>query len=180
MLVTVGRRQGAPATPAWFSDTVELWARTWGRNATTRWEPAMGCFVTFFSRRPTDPVLQAVQEGRRDDEGEPHYWHEWKEGVRQHPLSGKMVGGWVATDIEQLGESGVRERLDRGNLWSGRGEHASLEAVAEAQEAANRRTMEAKRAMLRDATRDPLRATIRHAKGLPTVSVPEQITSTQE
>jgi hypothetical protein len=160
-----GRQIGRPAPPAWFSDTVELWAREWGRHATTTWEPAVGCFVTRFSRRAHDPVLQAVQAGHRQDDGEPYYWHEWSSKPVKLTPFGNMVPGYVAADLDQLGASGVRERLDRANLWGGRGEYRSLGDLADQVTAANEKQADAKRAQLKDGLRDPLRSTIRRARG---------------
>lgn len=167
-LIAPARRHGTPSAPAWFTDAVELWARQWGRHATTRWEPRVGCYVTRFARRPDDPVMALVRDGRKaeEDAGEPFYWHEWKEGVRPHPLVGKekMVGGFVALDPESLGESGVRERLDRANLW-GRGEFASLDGLADSATAHNDRLMDERRKQVRDAIAGPLEDSMRRARG---------------
>jgi hypothetical protein len=138
----------------------------------------VNCYVTFFSRRSSDPAMRAVQESRQRNKGEPFYWHEWKEGVRPHPILGKakMIGGFVPSDIEQMGETGVVARLDKGNMWSGRGEFSSLEEAAAAQQAANDKKVDDQRKKLRDGLEGPLRATIRHARGLPQVSVPDNLT----
>jgi hypothetical protein len=164
-------------TPPWFFDTVELWARRWGRHATTRWEPAVGCFVSHLTRRSNDPALKDVREGRAPESGEPIYWHEWKERARRHPISGRMVGGFVPMDIEQMGETGVTTFLDKSNMWSGRGEFKSFADAGAAQEAANQKMQDRRQKELRGALAGPLRATLRHAKGLATVSVPDTIRS---
>ena len=177
-----GRRVDRPVPAVWFADAVEKWARNWGRSAVTRWEPRMGCFVSHFSRRDSDPVLAAVQEGRRAEADEPFYWHEWKEGpVRPHPFFGasQMVPGFVALDVEQMGETGVLTMLEKGNTWSGRGEFTSIGQAADASIAANDQQMEAQRKKLRDGLEGPLKATIRHARGDAQVSVPDNITSTE-
>ena len=164
ILNSLGRQVDRPVPPHWFVDTVELWAREWGRHASTRWEPAVGCYVTFFSRAPNDPVLAAVQAGKAVDEGEPFYWHDWsKKPVRRTPF-GTLVPGYIPADIEGMGESGVRERLDRANMWSGRGDYRSLDDLADKVVASNEQLMESKRSQLKDGLRDPLRATIRKAK----------------
>lgn len=164
MKVRVSPITGQPEAPAWFVDEVELWAREWGRHATTRWEPKLNCFVSYLSRQPDDPVLELVQQGKRADEGEPFYWHEWSnKPVKRSPF-GKMVPGYVSLDPEDLGVSGVRERLDRANLW-GRGEYDSLDDLADKVTEANEKTTESKRAQLKDGLRDPLRTTIRRARG---------------
>lgn len=172
-----GRQVARPIPPVWFADAVELWARSWGRSANTRWEGAVGCFVSHLSRRESDPVLASVQSGKRAEASEPFYWHEWKQGVRPHPILGPsvMVSGYVPLDIEQLGESGVMERLNKSNMW-GRGDYRNLDEAADAVTSANDRRMEAQRRKLRDGLEGPLRATIRHARGLATVSVPDQLT----
>ena len=102
------------------------------------------------------------------DDGEPFYWHEWKNApIRPHPILGreKMMPGFVPVDLDQLGSAGVRERLDRSNLWSGRGEHASLDTLADTVIANNDRRMEDRRKQLGDGLRDPLRSIRNHARG---------------
>lgn len=150
-----GRQVARPVPPAWFADLVEGMARTWGRHATTRWEEAVQCFVTYFSRRSTDPVLQRVQEGRAEDSGEPFYWHEFRREARPHPFDpARRVGAFVAVDVEQLGESGVRAWLDRANLWSGRGEHRDLEAAADGVIARNEKRDRDNDALIEGASRE--------------------------
>lgn len=166
-LVPFKAQSDVPIAPAWFADTVELWARRWGRHATTRWERKVGCFVTFFSRRDADPVMAAVQSQERKNEGEPMYWHQWSQKpVRPHPMiPDVMMPGFIPLDIEQLGESGVLERLDKANLWSGRGEYASLDEAANDVVARNDRLAKSLRNTLGDGITAPLEATLRHAHG---------------
>lgn len=178
MTILLGRRVvGPPAPPAWFSDTCELWARSHGRHAKTTWDPPVGCFVTRLSRMSHDPVLALVQSGKAEDVGAPIYWHEWKEGVRKHPMTGQMVGGWVPMDIEQLGESGVRTHLDRIATWTGRAEFKSVDHAADSTVAANERKMQDQKAKLRDGLKEPFRAAWKKGHGEATVNVPDQITS---
>lgn len=171
--VGIGREE-RPVPPVWFQDTIELWARRWGRHANTEW--GLNCFVTHFSRRPNDPTLAQVQSGARQNVDEPYYWHEWKEEpVRRHPITGRMIPGFVALRPEDLGESGVLERLDKSNMWSGTGEFSSLEEIASSHEAENQKKMDDQKTKLAGALEEPLKAAHRHARGLATVDVPANI-----
>lgn len=170
-----GRQHAIPVAPAWFSDAVERYARESGRNSVTRWESAVGCFVSHLSRRTDDPVLGK----NRADDGEPVYWHEFKKGARPHPIlgvAGGMVPGWVPLDIEQMGVDGVLNKLRRENTWSGRGEFSSHEAAVDAVEARNAAVERDKRRNLRGAIEGPLKATLRRARGHAQSSVPDNIT----
>lgn len=167
---------GPPAPPAWFSDAVEKWARGWGRHATTRWEPRVGCYVSHLSRMASDPVLAR----HPDNEGEPIYWHEFKPGIRPHPVLGtaRMIGGFKPMDIEQMGESGVLEYLNKHNAWSGTGEFASLDAAADAVVAANDKRVQEQQQKLREVTSELLKDAMRKARGHAQASVPDNISST--
>lgn len=170
ILDAYGRQIARPIPPAWFADVVETWAREWGRHASTQWE--RNCFVTRFSRKADDPVMRGVQEGRWQEEGEPFYWHEFKRDAQRHPFDpSKRVGGYVALDIEQMGVEGVKRRLDLANLWSGRGEHASLDALADSVVAANERRDRANDAYVEGAARERANRMYRTVTGNPQVPV---------
>lgn len=165
ILNRLGHQIGRPVAPQWFVDAVEVWAREWGRHARTTWDIPVHCFVTRFQRRFGDPVLEAVMEGRVKDEGEPFYWHRWSNEPLKKSAFGVMRPGWVPMDIEAMGTTGVRQALNQANLWGGRGEYTSFEDLADKVTASNDNLTEAKRAQLKDGLRDPLRSTIRKAKG---------------
>lgn len=176
-IILARRRTGPPMTPVWFADTIEMWARAHGRHAKTTWDPPVGCFVTRLSRMSHDPVLALVKSGKKEDVGVPIYWHEWKEGVRRHPVTGQVVGGFVPMDIEQMGESGVRTYLDKVATWTGRAEFKSVDDAVDASVKANDMKVQYQRENLRDRLAGPLKAARKKARGEPTVNVPEQITS---
>lgn len=174
-----GRRHAVPVPPPWFTDAVELYAREWGRRSVTRWEPAVGCFVSYLSRKDDDPALAAVQQQARADDGEPIYWHEWTNGpVRPHPILGpsKMVPGYLPADIEQLGIDGVLRKLRSENTWSGVGMFRSHDESIEAILAKHHARDQQHKQTLRDGLSGPLKATLRHNKGHALGVVPDNIT----
>lgn len=171
-----GRQVARPIPPAWFADAVELWARKSGRSSSTRWEPKVSCFVSFFSRRADDPVMRAVQEGKAANEGEPFYWHEFKKDARPSPfVPGKRIGGHVPLDIEQLGVNGVTARLEKVDIHSGRGEFASLDALTDAVIAKNERREKEQEDLVGAAARERASHLYRKVTGNPQVSVTANI-----
>lgn len=155
---------GHPVAPAEVADAVTLWFRQWGRRAHMEWAAPLGCFVIKATRRPDDPVMRMWQEGRVAEEPmEVIYLHE------PNPRG----PGYLAIDPGMLGAGGIREWLDRANLWSGRGEHASIQSSADAVDAANDRHQEA--VMSGERGRELAWLTRRKILDLPMVSVPRDI-----
>ncbi|HWV58689.1 MAG TPA: hypothetical protein VNZ57_14630 [Longimicrobiales bacterium] len=98
------------------------WGREHGREAWIEWHPILDCPVIHFRRRDSDPMLREHQEGRAPETTESVmlHWYD-KEARRFRPL-----------DLGQMGAGGIREMLDRANLWSGRGEYRDMQAAIEA------------------------------------------------
>lgn len=132
-----GARFEAPRAPAEIAEAVELFARNSGRTGSIKF--ATGPFgpniwLVQLSLRPNDERMRLYQEGRA---AEPPVETVWLQ--ERNPLEGKPTGRFLpngqlerhgpyrALDIYQMGASGVREFLERGNTESGRGEHRSLE-----------------------------------------------------
>lgn len=156
--------------PVEVQDEVELWARDQGRHARIVWLPQMGCACVEIDLRPGDPRLGAWQEGRLK--------HEPKERVYLHRYD-KAKRCWVGVPStpSELTPDHVRGWLDRGNLWSGRGEHRARN-IHEACVAADERNEEHRKAIRREVeanTRDRARDRRRQALGLPLVAVPDKV-----
>lgn len=143
MILTAGE---APSAPPEVAEAVELYAREGGRTGSVRYVPyPVNAWEARFSLKPNDPAMRAWQEGRA---AEPPM--ETVLFVEPNPDNGKrksfvsngrriayVDGPFRAIDIRQLGPSGVRNFLQKGNTWSGRGEFASQEAAVDAAKASN-------------------------------------------
>lgn len=106
---------GLPKAPHELADEVELWARQYDRHARLHFIPVGGwfCRVTL---RSSDPRMRAYQEGMvPDPPGEDIWFHE-PDGE----------GGFTCLDIREMGASGIKAFLEKGNTWSGRGQYDSI------------------------------------------------------
>lgn len=112
------QRFDPPACPAEIRDEVEKYAREWGRTGKVQWAPVSGWFAEF-SLKPDDPRMVSYQAGLAAEPEKERVWFH-----RQKPSRG--LPEYEPLDIVQMGAAGVREFLDRGNLWSGRGEFRDM------------------------------------------------------
>jgi hypothetical protein len=161
-----GRHITRLAPPAEVADAVEGWARAWGRHGRLEWHALLQCWCIHFTRRESDPMRRLVQEGR-SDRGE-------TESVMLHEPAGPGQG-YRAVDIAALGAGGMVDLLNRRNLWSGRGEHASLQDAIDAALAADERRNEARLDEAYESGRERGARARRTALRLPLVSVPRDI-----
>lgn len=113
--------------PAEYAEAVEAWARDHGGHAKLKWMRApMNCWAVILSYRPGDPRLKSSKDG------EPvllhDYWtaEQWAKRAparaRRHPRTNAIMAGSYAYELDELGVEGIRQRLDRGNMLSGRGQ----------------------------------------------------------
>jgi hypothetical protein len=100
-----------------FADAVEIWCREHGRHGTMVWNPVLRCPDIRMDLKPDDPRLEGWQNGRLK--------HKPYEHVYLHHQT-EIGGPLVAIDLYELGIEGLKERLDRGNLMSGRGEYDNI------------------------------------------------------
>lgn len=160
-----GNSRGIPVE---VQDEVELWAREQGRHGRITWSPVTNCAVVQLSLKPDDPRMRAYQEGRLK--------HEPKENVFLHRWEG---GRWVAVPPTpaELTPDFVRRWLDRGNMWSGRGESeaANLYDACLKADRRERELYEKARAKIRENTELRSRERRRQVLDLPLVSVPQQV-----
>lgn len=165
-IVTVGESRGVEAAPVWAQDAVMRWAREHGcAPGTLRWNPLMQCWEIHLALKEDDPRLKAWQSGTAPEKPtEVVFLHVRKERQGKRP---RMVG----LSLEDLGERGLREILDRGNLLSGRGEFKSLmesvRAAAEQREALREKRYRDAEQVARDNSREKRRS----ALGIPALPV---------
>lgn len=115
-IITMGGRSELPTAPYEIQEEVEKYARESGRTAKLHYIPNVG-WMARFSLRPNDKRMVLWQEGRAPEPPtEDVFFH------RPHP---EKRGEFIPMDIRQMGASGVRRFLERGNMWSGRGVHNS-------------------------------------------------------
>ena len=114
------RRAECTVVPVEIADAVELWARGCGRHAT----------ITYIT--VVDPPIAQVRITLRPDDGRLDAWR--KGLVDEEPIEAIELVEWdekhtryVPLNLTELGASGVTALLERGNLWSGRGEFDSLQ-----------------------------------------------------
>jgi hypothetical protein len=117
----------SPRPPVEIADEVELYARQSDRHATLHFIPLVtlgnrviaGTWMARFTLRSDDKRILLYQEGKIDEPPTEDVWF--------HVADPESPNGFRPLDILQMGVTGVREFLDRGNLLSGRGEFTSLE-----------------------------------------------------
>ncbi len=114
-----------PTAPHELQEAVELWARESGRHAKLHWSPGGTWFVRLTLRADDKRMLLYRQGFSEAPPGEDVWFHipNPREGQR---IGGVLQGPYIPLDIHHLGVSGVREFLEKGNTWSGRGEYLSL------------------------------------------------------
>jgi len=149
-----GREHTRPV-PVAFADAVEKWARAHGGHAKLKWLQApMNCWAVILEYRVGDPRKASA------DDGEPVLLHEFwtaeqwaaraPERARRHPADNRIMPGYYAYELDDLGVEGVIARLDQGNILSGRGEFDSLEGAAAKARADNEKVQERRRESGRD------------------------------
>ena len=180
-----------PTAPAEIADEVELWARESGRHATLRFVPILffngriiaGTWKVCISLRPDDPALQMYQQGRVSEPPTEDVWlHE------PNPKAGQPLAGfhglreppYIGYNLTDLGASGVRQFLEKGNTWSGRGIFRSLmDQLRQVRE--KNATARAKfRQDQKEANRDELMARRRQVHRIPFLRVGVDLSSQAE
>jgi hypothetical protein len=118
-----GGQVDLPVAPVEISDEVEMYARDHGRHATVEFvpmrfrglTPIAGTWRVRLTLRANDKQRLPYQLGQVADEPKEDVWlHERLEN-----------GTYRSFDIHQMGASGVRRFLEKGNMWSGRGQFDS-------------------------------------------------------
>jgi hypothetical protein len=165
------RRNGLPVPPVEIADEVEAWARLSGRHATLHFIPtaflrgrvASGTWVVRLTLKPGDKRLLLYREGKVAEPPTEDVW--------LHEPDASHHTGYRPFDILQLGASGVRTFLEKGDTWSGRGEFRSLEEQLKKVNEDNAQAREKNRTDAREGARDEARDKRRQVLGIPLVGV---------
>lgn len=167
-LVSFNAVRSKDHVPWEISDEVELWAREHGRHGRCVWNPVLRCAEIQLELKADDPRMKGWQEGRlKTKPVESIYLH--RQEVRGGPF--------VAVDLNELGASGVRAWLDRGNMWSGTGEYPNLHTACMAADRHNLELEEKMKAEAVENARLRARDNKRQIFDLPLVHVPADLES---
>lgn len=155
-----------PQAPPEIQDEVELWARKSGRHAKLHFMPVGGWFA-IVSLHSHDPRMRSYQEGMAPEPpGEEIWFHRTMPG---------RPGDFEGMDILQMGPSGVRAFLERGDTWSGRGEYTSIEDAAKKAEEHNQELKAKNRAFQKEESRHEQRDKRRQRFKIPFLRVLKNI-----
>jgi hypothetical protein len=111
------RSRGVPTIPFDVAEEVELFARQWGRHARMEWSVHLNAPVIHFSMPKDSKLWKMWQEGELDREPT-----ESVPLIERDPNTGRIG----PINLADYGASGVRELLEKSNVWSGRGKHKNL------------------------------------------------------
>lgn len=158
-LIRRPQRTELPRCPWDIQEVVELWARESDRHAKVFFVPNAG-WMARISLKSDDERMISFQQGLAEEPPTEDIWfHE--------PVQGGRPGDYEPLDILQMGASGVREFLERGNTWSGRGEYRSLEEQLQQVRAGNLAAKESFRAKKKEDSRKRQMAKRRNRLGIP-------------
>lgn len=159
-VITFGRRSAAPDAPYDIADECEQWARQSGRTGTLHFVPTLmhgdrivsGTWMLRLSLRPNDKRMQLYQQGMAPEPPTENVWFH-RSPTADEISKGAKPDALIPLDIQQMGASGVREFLERGDTWSGRGQYASIQDEMRKKDAANEAAQERQVESLRDRAR---------------------------
>ena len=172
-------RQELPKAPVEIQDAVELYARqSRGGHGVIHFVPSAmpfkqngrticyGTWMIRFTLRPEDKRLQLVKTGKASAE-------EVTEDVWLRDATGTPF------DIHQLGVGGVLSHLEKGNMWSGRGEFSSLTEQLQKVRQQNEAAQEKHRADQKDAAKATARDKRRSLLKIPFLTVNADLKGSQ-
>jgi hypothetical protein len=151
-------KQELPRAPVEIADAVEMYAREHDRHATLEFIPtwidrgrvAAGAWVARFTLRNSDKRMQLYQQGLAPKPPTEDVWFHVR---NPKAATNPKEPDYFPLDIHQLGVSGIRQFLQRGDTWSGRGEFRSLEEQARLAMQSNTEMRERFRAEQKEASR---------------------------
>jgi hypothetical protein len=114
-----------PTPPPAIAEEVEMFARKSGRTGKLVCTPSG--WMARFSLRCNDPAMILFQQGMAPEPPTEDVFFAVR-NPKAWATDGSATPGvqqMIPLDIEQMGPSGVREFLERGDTWSGRGVHSS-------------------------------------------------------
>ena len=116
---------GYPHAPHEFQEVVELWARGSGRHAKLHFTPGGTWFVRI-SLKHDDPRMELYKLGLVEEPVGEDVWLHLPNAAEGKVINGERQGPFIPLSLTDLGTLGLREFLEQGNTWSGRGEYMSL------------------------------------------------------
>ena len=143
-IVTLGRSTPVRQAPVEYRDAAALYARGFGAGGDVVWlgDP-VNCWQVRITLSPGDPRLRKqdgeeiyetveLQEFVHPDPTHvsyPRHNPKLLDSLRRHHATNRLLPGFVAFELDDIGVSGLVEMLERGSLLSGRGEQQSLEGA---------------------------------------------------
>jgi hypothetical protein len=118
-------RNAWPTAPQAIQEEVELWARESGRHAKMHFAPPGTWFIRL-SLKSTDKRMKLFQMGLSAEPPGEDVWLHTSNPHEGKVISGVRQGPYIPLSLEELGTSGVREFLQKGDTWSGRGKYLSM------------------------------------------------------
>ncbi len=174
--------------PVEFRDAVESWARQYSGHGDVVWvDNPINCWAVRLSLMPGDPRLKHPDEGTHFEQTLLHEWvdprrdpsHPKKDRLRRHERTNRLMPGYVAYDLDEIGIQGLVNMLEKGSLLSGRGEFKSPLAALQYTRNQHRKQREADFAAARDNAIQKAKAVRRRIQGLPLVSVGIDLNTTR-
>ena len=104
---------------------MELWARDSGRHARLHCSPNGTWFVRL-TLKSTDSRMKLWQEGFAEEPPGEDVWLHIPNPRAGQDYLGVLQGDYIPLDINHLGVEKLREFLEQGDTWSGRGQYLSL------------------------------------------------------
>lgn len=174
-------RNGIPQAPVELADAVEVYARNYGRSATLHFFPTQlqgmrvlsGTWVVRFALRVNDTRMALYRDGKVEEPPTEDVWIHVPNPRAGRPTTvrGEREPDYLPIDILQMGVSGLREFLEKGNTWSGRGEFASIEQHLQVVREGNVEGLEKNRAQAKETARFQQREKRRFRFKIPFVGV---------
>lgn len=177
-IITLGGRSDVPTAPYEIADEVERWARTHDRSARLHFFPTVlsngravaGTWVVRLSLKPNDKRMELFRQGLAPEPPTEDVW------LHRAPTDAEVRAGarpdsFIPLDIYQMGASGVREFLEKGDTWSGRGEYASITDELRLKREHNEKVKARAKEEAREANRLERRDERRQRLGIPFLTV---------
>lgn len=166
---------GGVVFPAALRDAVEHWARQHGTHGRIVWNPTLRCAEVQLDLKPDDPRMKAYREGRWPVPPVDSVFLHRQSMQKQPDGSMRATGHYIGIPPAELGVEFVVRWLDEGNLLSGRGRHASLDAACKAADRRNAEVGEKIKEVAVENARLRARDERRRVAGNPLVAVPDNL-----
>lgn len=160
----ITKRPEMPLAPAEYKDAVELYARETGRHGDLVFIPTetrlgkvvRGTWLARFTLRDSDPLLGLSQRQEVAKTPTEDVWFHTPNPLEGQPIPGThglREPAFKPLSIQEMGVSGIRTFLQKGNMWSGRGQYNSLEEQVQKVREQNKEAKEKNRSDAKEANR---------------------------